>query len=332
MPSVDRAVSARRKRSNACGRNSGGKPGPVVADVELDPPVRLAGPDADRAVAVAEGVLDEVSERLLDAHAVRFDGGVRFIVEAELASIAPGAVAQAVAHRREEVGDLDRLQLQRQPALVGAGDDQQGLGELREAVGLLDRRGDRGAQLLAAGAVAQRQLELRLVRRRAGCAARGWRRRRTRARAPARSRAGRASGSGSRRGGEARRAATGTGRRWLATGGRDLRGAPAHRLDRAQRRADRHSTRPATRAGARSGPRSEAVGAGSRALRRDRRARRRRRRSACWPSNSNGRGEEALGLGARRRGPGRSKVISPAPGLGDLAGREHRSAAWAAAG
>ena len=75
-----------------------------------------------------------------------------------------GAVAQAAATVGEQVADLERLGLHRQHALVRAGEDEQVLGELGEAVGLLDRRSDRGAKLLAARPVAQGQLQLALWR------------------------------------------------------------------------------------------------------------------------------------------------------------------------
>src|SRR5436190_920284 len=52
----------------------------LVADVDLDPPVGRPRPDADRARAMAQRVLDQVPDRLLDAHAVCLDGfGRRFL-------------------------------------------------------------------------------------------------------------------------------------------------------------------------------------------------------------------------------------------------------------
>ena len=138
------------------------------------------------------------------------------------------------------------------------------------------------------------------MQRRAGCAARGWRRRRTRARARARPRAGRASafrvsprrrssswapGTGSRWPGSA--AEISAARRRIASTGRSA--APTVHV-RGQRR-EQERDRPPDQEQRRSRLRERFVAVAERGAD--------DRRSAWRPSNANGRGEEALGLGAR---------------------------------
>ena len=72
---------------------------------------------------------------------------------------------EALPHVGEHVIDLDGGQADRQPALVEAGDHEQVLGKLNEAVRLLDGRPQRRLELLARTAPADRQLQLGLQHR-----------------------------------------------------------------------------------------------------------------------------------------------------------------------
>ena len=78
------------------------------------------------------------------------------------AALLGGAIGEAVSRALEQLADLDVLTPQRQPSLVGAGDQQQVLGEVGEVVGLLEGGVERLAQRARVAPVAQRGLELGL--------------------------------------------------------------------------------------------------------------------------------------------------------------------------
>src|SRR3954451_14682174 len=81
----------------------GREPAALVADVDLDSPVLGSRPNAHRPLPMAQRVLDEVPECLLDAHAVALDCGLRGVVEPQRPSVALRAVAQPLPHGREQV-------------------------------------------------------------------------------------------------------------------------------------------------------------------------------------------------------------------------------------
>jgi hypothetical protein len=61
------------------------KAGALVPDVELDEPVTLLGGELDGALAVREGVVHQVRERLTDAKRIGFDLECR-LLEAKLSA------------------------------------------------------------------------------------------------------------------------------------------------------------------------------------------------------------------------------------------------------
>src|SRR5207248_2390496 len=81
---------------------------PVVADVQLDPAVDVAGLERDRVAAVAERVVDEVSERLLQPEPVAADARARPLGAKPLA-LRGGTPFDPAEHRREAVADLAAL-------------------------------------------------------------------------------------------------------------------------------------------------------------------------------------------------------------------------------
>ena len=128
---------ARLKRSKACGRNAAGKPGAFVEHVKLTTPscalIRsVIGPDA-----VAQGVVDQVRERLLDARHVGGDSGSAARLDREL----PAALARAdpeAAWRRLRAGrGRPRVGVEIDSPGVAARHEQKVLGQLSQAVGLL---------------------------------------------------------------------------------------------------------------------------------------------------------------------------------------------------
>ena len=130
------AGSARVKRSKASAMKPGGKPGPSSRTCAR----RAARPsrgELDRPVPMAQRVLDQVAQRLLEAAGSpdeRRGGRRRRRARGRSRSArrrkrARDAVEQLVAAQR---GGRER-----ELAAVGAGDDQQSLGQLGETVGLL---------------------------------------------------------------------------------------------------------------------------------------------------------------------------------------------------
>ena len=143
MPPRDRARSPRVKRSNACA---------VQGRVEARALGRgraarhavagRLGRQLDCAVAVTKRVVNEVRERLLGREAV---GVALRAVRARHAQLARRLRRRARSKRRAVVGEqlagVEPLRPHGQPALVGAGEHQQVLGELDEPVALAGRRG-----------------------------------------------------------------------------------------------------------------------------------------------------------------------------------------------
>jgi hypothetical protein len=134
--------------------------------VQLDDAVDLPGLQPHAAVAVTQRVVDEVPERLLEADPVAQDahagaGRDRLHRPAGLLR----APLEAAGDGGEQLGSGQRLHPQRQPPAVGAGDQQQVVGEPGEPVDLLRGPADRLAELVLRLRVAQRQLELRAQQR-----------------------------------------------------------------------------------------------------------------------------------------------------------------------
>ncbi len=139
---------------------AGRKARAVVADVQLDAPVRRARPEPDRALAVAERVLDQVVERLLEPQPVAGEDD-RAAVDLEAAAGLVGAHGEAAGDRLEQRARLDLLPPELQLALLPPREQQQVLGDPGEPVGL-DRGGaERLLELGDRPLPPQRQVELR---------------------------------------------------------------------------------------------------------------------------------------------------------------------------
>ncbi len=90
----------------------------------------------DPAGAVRERVLEQVCERLLDAHGIGIDDvGRRAYVDVPCSLVRPSR--EAIGDACEELVDRDVLRPDRQCALIGPGDQEEILRELREPVRLL---------------------------------------------------------------------------------------------------------------------------------------------------------------------------------------------------
>ena len=150
-PPRPRAGSARVKRSNAASRNSGGKPGPSSRTCSSTLPLTRSAASSHVPAAVAKRVVDEVAERLLRAAPGRRARRGR--------SAALGRVAEA---RAGSVAGVERLRPDRQPALLDAREHEQVLGQPRRAGRSPRRPSAARPELLAAAALAQRELELGL--------------------------------------------------------------------------------------------------------------------------------------------------------------------------
>jgi hypothetical protein len=111
------------------------------------------------AVGIAQRVGQQVVERLPDAHAVGENRGAVAAVDDH----AP--VARAVRSGLQQLDGRYRVGIQRKPPLVGAREQQQVVGQMAEAIGLLDRGADRPLQRGAGRAFAAKQLELRAQHR-----------------------------------------------------------------------------------------------------------------------------------------------------------------------
>ena len=133
----------------------------LVGDAQLDVLARAPDGDGHRARAVAERVVDQVPERLLEPQ--RIGLGEQRIVRphgdqgaAELLR----APREAAAHALGDLDDVGRHAPEHEPAPVGGGDQQQRAREGDEPVGLLAGGADRRPQLLLALGVVERVVEL----------------------------------------------------------------------------------------------------------------------------------------------------------------------------
>src|SRR5918994_4381840 len=143
----------------------GGEARAAVLDVELHRAVRLGCPHTDLPAAVLEGVLDHVGERLLDPDPVALHPEAIGGFDHELAVRRSDPGAETLPHIAEDTGESDRPELDRELALLGAGEDEEVLGERDQPIDLLDPGGDRGPHLLGRLPVAEGELELGLVHR-----------------------------------------------------------------------------------------------------------------------------------------------------------------------
>ena len=200
-----RPSSARVKRSNASGSNSGGKPSPASETSSSAPSSVVAGGQPDRRRPVAERVVDQVAQRLLDSQRIE----IRRCAEQAPRPRSPARPRpHATRSGRERVraapstppargrpggrrGPSARSPADPPPA-VRAGRLPRPPSAAPRAAPPASGPGDRPARAPSAGS-------------RAACAARGWRPPRTRARVRVRPRCGRASRSASRRAGGSRR-------------------------------------------------------------------------------------------------------------------------------
>ena len=134
----------------------------VIGHVQLDEVAVGAGRDADRHGAVAPRVVDQVGQRAVERVGVGEHAQVRIDGLLDLLD------AEALDHARHQRRERDLLQVARRAALLAAGDQQQVLGELREAVGLLSCRDEREAPVARLGVGVQRDLDLGLEDRQRG--------------------------------------------------------------------------------------------------------------------------------------------------------------------
>ncbi len=161
-PPRARATSARAKRSKACGTEVRRQPGPFVRHVQFHRAVRGARGHAHRSAAVAEGVLDQVGEGLLDARPIRLDLEARVGLARQDATRGRGPPREPRHDGLQQRVGRQRLGLHGQASLIRAGDHQQVLRQAHQPVGLLAGGGDRRAQLARRVVAAQRQLQLGL--------------------------------------------------------------------------------------------------------------------------------------------------------------------------
>ena len=110
--------------------------------------------------AVLERVVDEVPERLLDPRPVDPRHGRLVRVDHQRAPLELGPRTEAVANLLHDVHEVGRLRAQRQRPLLGAREDEQVVGDPRQPVRLLGRGADGVLELLRRARPAQRQLEL----------------------------------------------------------------------------------------------------------------------------------------------------------------------------
>ena len=93
VPPLARASSARLNRSKACGEEARREARPVVEDVQLDAAAMRGRTQDDRSPSVAQRVVDEVAEGLLEPDRVGLDldAAGRLSVDPAAYALAPGA-------------------------------------------------------------------------------------------------------------------------------------------------------------------------------------------------------------------------------------------------
>src|ERR1039458_4035737 len=131
---------------------------PCVLDVQLNALLVCRGSQRHLASAVADGVVDEVAERLLEP--IRVARKSHFIRNDHLDRRVLGS--ETVAHSAQQLGDVDLDAADGQRCFVRACENEHVIGERRETVDLVIGRSKRVTQLLRRALTAQRELELRL--------------------------------------------------------------------------------------------------------------------------------------------------------------------------
>jgi hypothetical protein len=134
----------------------------LVPDVELDHLTGPPGADRDRPVAVAERVVDEVAERLLEPEPIRRDLDASRDLDRDPSALARRALAEAVGGGPRQLVEIDRLDPQTERLPVGARNQEKILREPDEPVGLLGGRADGRAELLGAPGATESELDIRI--------------------------------------------------------------------------------------------------------------------------------------------------------------------------
>jgi hypothetical protein len=134
--------------------------GAVVQHVQLDVGVPALRAEDDGSPAVAERIVDEVAERLLQAEPVGLERRRATAFDRDRT-----VAAEAAGDAAKQVVGVDRLALQRQVPLLGAGQQEQVVRDPCQPVGLEGGGLDRGAELVRRALAAQGQLELGLEER-----------------------------------------------------------------------------------------------------------------------------------------------------------------------
>ena len=109
---------------------------------------------------MTEGVLDQVAERLLDPESVDSAPAAATFGLDRSAGFS-GAALEAHRHTVEELVELDVVESDREGSLVESCEQQQVLGELREAVALGPDRAQGGLQLVPLARTLEGELDLR---------------------------------------------------------------------------------------------------------------------------------------------------------------------------
>jgi hypothetical protein len=124
--------------------------GAVVEHVQFDRAVPCLRRQRHRSASVTAGVVGHVAERLLEPQTVS--------VHDERLGL--DMSAEAVRDIAEEICHVDGLHLERNPALLCAGEQQQVLGQARESLGAVRGRTESLAQLVRRTSAREGELEL----------------------------------------------------------------------------------------------------------------------------------------------------------------------------
>jgi len=113
------------------------KPLTLVDDMQFEGAVVFGGFEPHGSSAVAQGVLDEVAERLLEPPPVGEHLGPRRNNDLDLSTRIVSAAAEAGRNRVEQLSDHNARSAKRQRPGVDASEEQKVVGELREPVGFI---------------------------------------------------------------------------------------------------------------------------------------------------------------------------------------------------